>query len=159
MRLDQLAADLNSNLRRNNEEILNQIMSIAMNLQKNKNETDEVVIAIKDELKAIEDPNYKCLTLGCGCTTSPYGLTPCIPDPTPPPPPPPACVVYSCQLLARNSTVIFYLDCDGTTGWMNMSDFRTTTSNDSRSLGYWSTLGVYAETDFRQPGGNYTIIT
>jgi hypothetical protein len=65
------------------------------------------------ELKAIEDPNYKCLTLGCGCTTSAYGLTPCIPDPTPPPPPPPACVRYTCQLIAPQGAVIFYLDCNG----------------------------------------------
>lgn len=32
----------------------------------------------------------------------------------------------------------FYLDCDGTTGWINIDDFTSTTVNDSKGLKYWN---------------------
>jgi hypothetical protein len=57
------------------------------------------------ELKAIEDPNYKCLTLGCGCTTTAYGLTPCLPS---------TCHNYIVTIPALSSGDLHYLNCQGT---------------------------------------------
>jgi len=56
------------------------------------------------QLKAIEDPNYKCLTLGCGCTTAATGLTPCTPVP---------CVEYIITIPRLSSGFLHYLDCKG----------------------------------------------
>lgn len=58
------------------------------------------------ELKAIQDPNYICLALGCGCTTSTQGLTPCIP-------PPVTCVLYSINIQSGTKNFLHYLDCAG----------------------------------------------
>ncbi|MDB5350517.1 MAG: hypothetical protein JWN86_1764 [Planctomycetota bacterium] len=32
----------------------------------------------------------------------------------------------------------FYVDCDGTTGWVNVDDFASTTINDTKGFKYWS---------------------
>jgi len=55
MRLEQLATDLHSNMHRNNDEISNKILRIALVLQNHKNETEQAVIAIKDEIKSLGD--------------------------------------------------------------------------------------------------------
>jgi hypothetical protein len=53
----------------------------------------------------------------------------------------------------------FYIDCDGRAGGININDFKTTTSNDTRGMNYWSSVGVYVEPDWRKPGGNVTFTT
>lgn len=66
---------------------------------------------------------------------------------------------YTTPAVNHDSVLEFYMDCDGTTGWINVDDFKTTTSNDTRSMNYWSTVGVYTEPDWRKPGGTVTFVT
>jgi hypothetical protein len=65
---------------------------------------------------------------------------------------------YTTSAVSNDGVLEFYLDCDGTTGWVNISDFRTTTSNDTRPMNFWSTVGVYSEPDWRKPGGSYGFV-
>ena len=65
-------------------------------------------------------------------------------------------LTYTTPAVSNDCILEFYIDCDGTTGWININDFKTTTSNDTRGMGYWSTVGVYVEPDWRRPGGTYT---
>lgn len=84
---------------------------------------DDVKWQIKKELielKAITDPDYNCLNLdSCACTTTPIGLTPCEPTPTPPPVvsyncvETPTCVQYVCIINPLNGGTLFYKDCEG----------------------------------------------
>jgi hypothetical protein len=64
-------------------------------------------------------------------------------------------LTYTTPAVSNDCVLEFYVDCDGTTGWVNIDDFKTTTSNDTRGMGYWSTLGVYVEPNWRTPGGSY----
>ena len=66
---------------------------------------------------------------------------------------------YTTPAVIHDSVLEFYVDCDGTTGWINIDDFRTTTSNDTRFMNYWSTVGVYSEPDWRRPGGTTTFVS
>jgi hypothetical protein len=68
-------------------------------------------------------------------------------------------LAYSSPALSSRTIYEFYVDCDGTVGWINVDDWRTTTYNNSKGGAYWSLMGQYTEPDFRQPGGNYTFIT
>jgi hypothetical protein len=64
-------------------------------------------------------------------------------------------LTYTTPAVSNDCVLEFYIDCDGTTGWINIDDFKTTTSNDTRGMEYWSTVGVYVEPDWRKPGGSY----
>ena len=66
---------------------------------------------------------------------------------------------YTTPAVSHDSVLEFYVDCDGNTGWINIDDFKTTTSNDTRSMNYWSTIGVYSEPDWRRPGGTTTFVS
>jgi hypothetical protein len=44
--------------------------------------------------------------------------------------------------VAANCVLEFYVDCDGTLGWVNVDDFNTTTNVNTKGTGYW---------DFGQP--------
>jgi hypothetical protein len=66
---------------------------------------------------------------------------------------------YTTPVVDHDSVLEFYIDCDGTAGWINIDDFITTTSNDTRGMKYWSSIGVYSEPDWRRPGGTVTFVT
>jgi hypothetical protein len=68
-------------------------------------------------------------------------------------------LTYTTPAVSNDCVLDFYIDCDGTTGWINIDDFKTTTSNDTRTMNYWSTVGVYSEPDWRKPGGTVTFVT
>jgi len=63
---------------------------------------------------------------------------------------------YTTPPVTNDSVLEFYVDCDGTSGWINVDDWNTTTNNDSRGLDYWGALGTYTEPDYRKGGGTYT---
>ena len=65
---------------------------------------------------------------------------------------------YTTPAVSNDCVLEFYIDCDGTTGWINIDDFKTTTSNDTRGMNYWSSVGVYSEPDWRRPGGAVTFV-
>jgi len=55
-----------------------------------------------------------------------------------------------------NSFVLeFYVDCDGTAGFINVDDFETTSYNDTRNGNYLSPIGSYIEAGWRRSGGSY----
>lgn len=63
---------------------------------------------------------------------------------------------YTTPICTATTTCEFYVDCDGSTGWVNVSDWSTSTFNDTKGGAYWSNVGNYVEPDFRNPNGNYT---
>jgi hypothetical protein len=63
---------------------------------------------------------------------------------------------YTTQVVTNDGVAEFYVDCDGTTGWINVDDWSTTTSNDSRGTDFWNPSGTYIESDWRRPGGSKT---
>ena len=65
---------------------------------------------------------------------------------------------YTTPVVSDDGVLEFYLDCDETAGWVNIDDFKTTTSNDTRAMNFWSTAGVYSEPDWRKPGGSYGFV-
>ena len=67
-------------------------------------------------------------------------------------------LTYTTPAVSNDCVLEFYIDCDGTTGWINIDDFKTTTANDTRGMNYWSTVGVYSEPDWRKPGGSYGFV-
>lgn len=46
----------------------------------------------------------------------------------------------------------FFIDCDGTTGWVNVDDFTTTSTTDPAEMGYW--FNGYPALDGPTPGGS-----
>ncbi len=68
-------------------------------------------------------------------------------------------LTYTTPAVSHDCVLDFYVDCDGNAGWINIDDFKTTTSNDTRGMNYWSTVGVYSEPDWRRPGGTVTFIS
>lgn len=50
-------------------------------------------------------------------------------------------VDYDCVLS-------FYVDCNGTVGWVNIDDIATSTSNDTRGTKYWGEFNPYVEPDY-----------
>ena len=58
-------------------------------------------------------------------------------------------LTYTTATFSSDGVAEFYVDCDGTTGWINIDDWSTTTTNDSRSQDYWGTNGVYIEPTYR----------
>jgi hypothetical protein len=58
---------------------------------------------------------------------------------------------YTTATFSSDGVAEFYVDCDGTAGWINIDDWNTTTANDSRGQDYWGVSGVYIEPTYRKP--------
>jgi hypothetical protein len=52
----------------------------------------------------------------------------------------------------------FYVDCDGTTGWINIDDFKSSPSNDSRNLTFWRLAEPYVVGNNLSGGGSSTFV-
>lgn len=68
-------------------------------------------------------------------------------------------LTYTTPAVTNNTVLEFYVDCDGTTGWVNIDDWSTPTSNDSRGTDYWANSAPYIEADWRRPGRAVTFTT
>jgi hypothetical protein len=68
-------------------------------------------------------------------------------------------LTYTTATFSNDGVAEFYVDCDGTAGWVNIDDWNTTTANDSRGQDYWGANGVYIEPNYKQPGGSSTFTT
>jgi hypothetical protein len=66
---------------------------------------------------------------------------------------------YTTPAFSSDGVAEFYVDCDGTAGWINIDDWSTTTSNDTRGTDFWGNTGTYIETDWKKPGGSYTFVS
>lgn len=66
---------------------------------------------------------------------------------------------YTTPVSTATTTCEFFIDCDGTTGWINIDDWNTTTLNNTKGGGYWGFTGQYIEPNYRNPGGSNTFIT
>ena len=67
-------------------------------------------------------------------------------------------LTYTTPAVANDCVLEFYMDCDGTAGWINIDDFKTTTLNDTRGMRYWSTVGVYVEPGFSGGTKSFTFL-
>jgi hypothetical protein len=65
-------------------------------------------------------------------------------------------LTYTTPSVTNDGIAEFYVDCDGTTGWVNVDDWSTTTFNDTRGTDYWGNSSVYIEADYKVPGATYT---
>jgi hypothetical protein len=65
-------------------------------------------------------------------------------------------LTYTTATFSNDGVAEFYVDCDGTTGWINVDDWSTTTFNDTRGTDYWGNSSVYIEADYKVPGATYT---
>jgi hypothetical protein len=72
-------------------------------------------------------------------------------------------LTYTTATIPDSTVLEFYIECDGTAGWINIDDWSSTTSNDSRGLEYFGVPGSYAEIDYNTSGGSsehsYTFIS
>ena len=60
-------------------------------------------------------------------------------------------LAYTTATFSTDAVAEFYVDCDGSAGWINVDDWNTTTANDSRGQDYWGVSGVYIEPTYRNP--------
>jgi hypothetical protein len=60
-------------------------------------------------------------------------------------------LTYTTATFSSDGIAEFYVDCTGTAGFINIDDWNTTTSNDSRGQDYWGVNGVYIEPTYRNP--------
>jgi hypothetical protein len=60
-------------------------------------------------------------------------------------------LTYTTTTFSNDGVAEFYVDCDGTAGWINIDDWNTTTANDSRDQDYWGVSGVYIEPTYKNP--------
>jgi hypothetical protein len=65
---------------------------------------------------------------------------------------------YTTATFSNDGVAEFYVDCDGTAGWINVDDWNVTTSVDSRSNDYWDVNGTYVEPDFKRRAKSYTFV-
>jgi hypothetical protein len=68
-------------------------------------------------------------------------------------------LTYTTPSVSNNCVLEFYIDCDGTAGFINVDDFKTTTFVDTRNGTYLTPIGSYIEADWRRPGGSYGFIS
>ena len=73
---------------------------------------------------------------------------------------------YTTPAVSNACVLEFYIDCDGTTGWINVADWATTTNINSRGINYWSSQGPYVEisnvagsTSSGGGGGSFTFVS
>lgn len=67
-------------------------------------------------------------------------------------------LTYTTPAVSYDSILEFYVECGGTTGWINVDGWTTTTFNSTRGMEFCAPLGTYVEADYRKPGGSYTFI-
>lgn len=65
---------------------------------------------------------------------------------------------YTTPVMPYDTVLDFYVDCDGTSGWINVDDWKSTGA-DSRKNSYWLQNGPYIEADWTKPGGSYGFIS
>ena len=58
-------------------------------------------------------------------------------------------LAYTTPAVNEDCVLEFYVDCDGTVGWVNVDDWSTSTYNDSKTTSYWGTMSPYIEADTR----------
>jgi hypothetical protein len=71
-------------------------------------------------------------------------------------------LTYTTGTIPETTVLEFFIDCDGSAGWVNIDDWSSTTSNDSRNLKYFGVPGSYAEIDYNAGGvseHSYTFIS
>lgn len=72
-------------------------------------------------------------------------------------------LTYTTPSALHDCVMEFYIDCDGTAGWINIDDWDTNLSNDSRGGKYWAPyVTSYSEPSFSIGSGSdksYTFIT
>ena len=66
---------------------------------------------------------------------------------------------YTTPIIPYDSVLEFYVDSDGSVGWVNVDSWSTTTFNNTKGLEFSAAIGTYVESTYREPGGNYTFIT
>ena len=71
---------------------------------------------------------------------------------------------YTTPAVNNTCVLEFYIDCDGTTGWINVADWATTTNINSRGINYWSSQGPYVEISnvagtTAPGGGSFTFVS
>ena len=67
-------------------------------------------------------------------------------------------LTYTTGTFLNDGVAEFYVDSDGTTGWVNIDDWSVDTSVDSRGQDYWSVNGTYVEPDFKRGTRSYTFV-
>jgi hypothetical protein len=60
--------------------------------------------------------------------------------------------------MPYDSVLDFYVDCDGTAGFINVDGWKSSGA-DSRNNSYWLQNGPHIEADWTQPGGTLTFVT
>ena len=68
-------------------------------------------------------------------------------------------LTYTTPAVNNDCVLEFYVDCDGSTGFLNVDDWSTTSYNDSRGFDFCGPVGTYVEAGYRTPGGNYTFVS
>jgi hypothetical protein len=67
-------------------------------------------------------------------------------------------LTYTTPTIATGGVAEFYVDCDGTTGWINVDDVKSTPTADSRGTDYTAPNGFYIEAGNKTPGGSYGFV-
>jgi hypothetical protein len=67
-------------------------------------------------------------------------------------------LTYTTATFSNDGVAEFYVDCDGTTGWINVDDWSVDTSVDSRGQDYWGVNATYTEPDFKRGTTSYTFV-
>jgi hypothetical protein len=65
---------------------------------------------------------------------------------------------YTTPVMPYDSVLDFYVDCDGTAGFINVDSWKSTGA-DSKNNGYWLQNGPHIESDWTKPGGTYTFVS
>lgn len=68
-------------------------------------------------------------------------------------------LTYTTPAVLEDSVLEFFVDCDGTSGWINVDDWSSTTNADSRGGGYWTIGGQYSEIGYTSGGGSSPVTT
>ena len=64
-------------------------------------------------------------------------------------------LTYTTPAFTTDCVAEFFVDCDGNVGWVNVDDWSTTTTNDSRGTKYWAPSVInYVEPDYSSGGGS-----
>jgi hypothetical protein len=61
-------------------------------------------------------------------------------------------LTYTTPAVLEDCVLEFFVDADGTVGWINVDDWSSTTNTDSRSGGYWTIGGQYSEIGYTSGG-------
>ena len=69
-------------------------------------------------------------------------------------------LTYTTSVIPYNLVLEFYVDCDGTSGWVNVDDWSTNVKNDTRKYDYWAlTSGPYVQADYNPGQSAYTFVS